>query len=166
MIRRFFIAALVSTVLLGCAPKSISYDATYYLVRHAEKTTEKPDPALTTEGQKRAQALAERLSDVSLTAIYSSDYHRTRDTAMPVATSQDLDVVIYDPRSLENFAKVLLAQKGQILVIGHSNTTPRLSVLLGGEAGPPIVEATEYDRLYVLRRRGANVRSQIERYGD
>ena len=34
------------------------------------------------------------------------------------------------------------------LVVGHSNTTPPLVELFGGDAGPPIDEASEYDRLY------------------
>jgi len=56
-------------------------------------------------------------------------------------------VKLYDPRDLEGFAKRLLAENGHILVVGHSNTTPPLSALLGGPEGEPIVEATEYDRL-------------------
>lgn len=35
-------------------------------------------------------------------------------------------------------------------MVGHSNTTPELVSILGGEPGPPIDEASEYDRLYVL----------------
>ena len=37
-----------------------------------------------------------------------------------------------------------------VLVVGHSNTTPQLAELLGAEPGDPIVEKTEYDRLYVI----------------
>ena len=45
----------------------------------------------------------------------------------------------------------LLALEENALVVGHSNTTPELVDLLGGEGGPPIVEEWEYDRLYLLR---------------
>lgn len=165
MIRRFFLTGLTASLLLGCASQTPAYDATYYLVRHAEKTTEKPDPVLTQEGQNRAQDLADRLSEVPLTAIYSSDYRRTRDTAAPVSDRQGIDVIIYDPRDLEGFAKSLLTQKGHVLVVGHSNTTPQLSALLGGPKGEPIIEATEYDRLYVLQRRGDKAVGTIEQYG-
>ncbi|MEP3889613.1 MAG: phosphoglycerate mutase family protein [Hellea sp.] len=165
MIRRVFLTGLSAALLLGCASKTPSYDATYYLVRHAEKTTEKPDPALTEDGKQRAQDLAGRLANIPLTAIYSSDYTRTRNTAAPASKAQGLDVIIYDPRDLDGFAKSLLAQKGHILVVGHSNTTPQLSALLGGEAGEPIVEATEYDRFYVLQRRGDNVTGRIDTFG-
>lgn len=164
MIRRVFLVGLSAALLLGCAAPTPGYDTTYYLVRHAEKTTEKPDPALTQEGQKRAKDLADRLSAIPLTGIYSSDYRRTRDTAAPVSSEQGLEVVLYDPRDLDNFAKELLLQKGHILIVGHSNTTPELSGLLGGVTGDPIIEATEYDRLYVLQRRGSEVVSKIERF--
>lgn len=127
---------------------------------------EKPDPGLTAAGQQRAQDLAARLKDVQLTKIYSSDYIRTRDTAAPIAATTGLEVIIYNPRELKNFSQKLLKDRGHILVVGHSNTTPELSQLLGGESGEPIVEATEYDRLYVLKRYGADVTGQIEKYGE
>ena len=166
MIRRAFLALGACAILAGCAAKPAQPDAVYYLVRHAEKTTEKSDPGLTEAGQKRAEDLAARLKDVPLTAIYSSDYIRTRDTAAPIAAAMGLEVKLYDPRDLEGFAKRLLAENGHILVVGHSNTTPPLSALLGGPEGEPIVEATEYDRLYVVERTGLVVDGIIERYGD
>jgi len=48
-------------------------------------------------------------------------------------------------------AAKLKATPGRHLVVGHSNTTPQLTELLGGDGGEPIVEATEYDRLYVVK---------------
>lgn len=166
MIRRAVLGVFAAIMLLGCGPKAAVNDATYYLVRHAEKTAETPDPALTQAGQKRAEDLAARLSKAPLSAIYSSDYIRTRDTAAPIASAKNLDVIIYNPRDLDGFAKELLKLSGNILVVGHSNTTPQLSALLGGPEGTPIVEATEYNRLYVLQRRGIDVTGQIETYGD
>jgi len=169
MIKWLQLAALIGCVwLAGCsAPQSIPEDsATYYLVRHAEKTTEAKDPGLTQAGKKRAQDLAKRLEDVTLTKIYTSDYIRTRDTAAPVATIQKVPFTLYDPRQLEAFAKTLLTETGHILVVGHSNTTPQLSEFLGGLAGAPIIEATEYNRFYVVSRKGGHVTSFIETFGD
>lgn len=168
MIRRYFLGLTICAVLSACgAPTSNPEpDATYYLVRHAEKTKDKKDPALTAEGIKRAQDLALWLKGVPLTKIYSSDYRRTRDTAAPIASLTKLEMILYNPSDLGSFAKELLMETGQILVVGHSNTTPELSELLGGKSGQPIVEATEYDRLYILQRRGENVITTIERYGE
>ena len=164
----------IAILIAGCSPKTstpelavqMHPDAVYYLVRHAEKTKEKDDPGLTDAGRKRVQDLAARLADVPLTKIYSSDYMRTRDTAAPIAKAKGLEIVIYDPNKLEEFAASILAETGHILVVGHSNTTPPLSAFLGGEAGTPIVEATEYNRLYVLTREGDTVTSLIETFGD
>ena len=162
---------MLAVCLLGCADnKSTSTisdsDAIYYLVRHAEKTLEKPDPELTVQGKKRAIDLSKRLADIPLSKIYSSDFTRTRDTAIPTAYLKNLDLTIYDPKSLEDFAATLLNDTGHILVVGHSNTTPPLSKLLGGDAGEPIIEATEYNRFYIVTRSGQKVSSVIETYGD
>lgn len=166
MIRRLFLSLTVGALLTACATPPPQADAVYYLVRHAEKTKDKKNPALTQAGLNRANDLAARITDVPLIKIYSSDYKRTLETAAPVAKIKNLDVVIYDPRELGDFSKSLLAESGHILIVGHSNTTPSLSGLLGGEMGEPITEATEYDRLYVLTRRGNNIQSRIERYGE
>ncbi|WP_051279843.1 SixA phosphatase family protein [Hellea balneolensis] len=166
MIRRTLLTGLAALLLLGCGSQTKTVDATYYLVRHAEKTAEKLDPGLTQAGQKRASDLADRLSKIPLTAVYSSDYIRTRDTAAPIAILKNLEVILYDPRDLDSFAKGIVKQNGHILIVGHSNTTPQLSALLGGPEGTAIVEATEYDRLYILERRGENVTGRIETYGE
>jgi len=62
-------------------------------------------------------------------------------------------------------SKELLSKEGIFLVVGHSNTTPDLSKFMGGIAGEPIIEATEYDRLYVLKRKGNAISSEIVVYG-
>jgi broad specificity phosphatase PhoE len=50
------------------------------------------DRPLTEEGKRQAQALAARLEDIPLEAIYSSDLERTRATAQLVAASRGLEV--------------------------------------------------------------------------
>lgn len=166
MIRRSFLAIVLGALLTACSSSPAEPDATYYLVRHAEKTKDKKDPALTDAGGQRALDLAARLKEVPLSKIYSSDYIRTRDTAAPIAGATGLNVVIYDPRDLEGFSQELLKETGHILVVGHSNTTPQLSELLGGDGGSPIVEATEYDRLYILKKQGDRIVTTLERYGE
>jgi len=137
-----------------------------YLVRHAEKTKQRNDPALTPDGQLRAKALIKVLGDAGVTHIHSSDYTRTRETARPLADYLGLDIDIYDPRELSAMADTLKLTDGTHLVVGHSNTTPQLVELLGGEGGTPIIEATEYDRLYVVKiSEAGEVSSQLIRYG-
>ena len=78
----------------------------------------------------------------------------------------NLEVELYNPYDLAAFAKQLKDTGGRHLVVGHSNTTPELVKLLGGEPGTPIVEKSEYDRLYILSITTANeVSSVLVRYG-
>ncbi len=126
-----------------------------FLVRHAEKSIgaggdAPPDPGLTEAGRERAGALARILSPSGITAIHSTDFRRTRQTAGPTADALDIELEIYDPNDLASFAGLLRERTGRHLVVGHSNTTPRLVEYLGGEPGAPIDERREYDRLYIL----------------
>lgn len=124
--------------------------ATIFLVRHAEKLTEGDDPALSEAGIERAQALASLLRDAGVEAIYSTDYARTRDTAAPLASLLGFELTLYDPDQLADVAAEIRRRGGRCLVVGHSNTTPDLLALLGGDPGAPIDEESEYDRLYVV----------------
>jgi broad specificity phosphatase PhoE len=122
-----------------------------FLVRHAEKVEDgSPDPVLTEAGRARAGVLARTLADAGLTHVFTSDYRRTRRTALPPARTHGLDPILYDAGRLPDLAERLRATPGRHLVVGHSNTTPEVVRLLGGEPGGPIDEATEHDRLYVL----------------
>lgn len=162
--KQAFLTAAVF-LLTACTQAASKSDAVF-LVRHAEKTMEKTDPGLTDAGKARALALADRLEGEGLTHIHSSDYIRTRDTAAPLAERLGLDVEIYDARDLPGIAEKLKATPGRHLVVGHSNTTPQLTELLGGDGGTPIVEATEYDRLYiVMLEKDEPVKSYLTRFG-
>ena len=120
-----------------------------FLVRHAEKDLAGGnDPGLTAEGASRAQRLAELLAGEGVVRILATDTRRARDTGAPLATRLGLQVEIYDPRALAQLAATLKERGETVLVVGHSNTTGVLAGLLGGEPGPPIDEATEFDRLY------------------
>ena len=136
-----------------------------FLVRHAEKG-DGADPPLTEAGQRRAQTLARMLAESGIGHIHSTDYVRTRETAAPVAERLGLEVRIYDPARLEELADKLLHEGGRHLVVGHSNTTPELVSVLGGDPGEPIEDAWEYDRLYlVIPDSQGNTSKVLIRYG-
>ena len=162
---------LVIAMTTGMTTPALLYasqDSTViFLVRHAEKTAEGRDPPLSEAGEMRATDLARMLKNAGIDHIHSSDYKRTRDTAAPVAALLGLQVLIYDPRALEPFAGELRQTPGRHLVVGHSNTTPQMAELLGGDGGPEIDEAGEYDRLYMLGI-GADggVETVLLRYGQ
>jgi 2,3-bisphosphoglycerate-dependent phosphoglycerate mutase len=163
--RRLVLALLASATLAACASTSPPEPRKIYLVRHAEKAAG-DNPSLTVVGRARAEILASELKNAGLTTIYSTDTRRTRETAAPIARATGLTVLPYDAGNLETFANMLRATPGNILVVGHSNTTPQLVKELGGKPGAPIVEATEYDRLYVLTANGRRFRTEIRRFGE
>jgi broad specificity phosphatase PhoE len=73
---------------------------TLLLARHGETDWNRArrwqghaDRPLTDRGRAQAAALAERLVEISLDAVYSSDLRRTADTAAAVAGAQGLDVI-------------------------------------------------------------------------
>ena len=143
-----FRAAAAAFVLLGLL-SSVRADTVVVLVRHGEKVDESRDAELNDAGRSRARALAALLKDAGIAAVYSTDYARTRETARPAAEAIGKPVEIYDGDGLPAFAKDLRARGGRALVVGHSDTTPELVRLLGGDPGPPIA-SDEYDRLYIL----------------
>lgn len=149
------VVAIAGLLLAGCASTRVADDAvaTYLLVRHAEKDTSvASDPPLTAAGHARAQRLAEQLRNTPLDAIYSSSYRRTRQTATPVADAHRLAIVDYDPADAAAFAARLRGAhpRGQVLVVGHSNTLPPLASALCGCAVADMDEAI-YGIRYTLR---------------
>ena len=134
---------------LTLASTAAALDNVVVLVRHAEKVDDSRDAELSETGRARAEVLAALLKDMKIDTIYSSDYIRTRDTARPLAEALGLELELYNPGDLEALATKLRAAEGRILVVGHSNTTPRLVGLIGGEPGTDIAD-DEYDRLYIV----------------
>lgn len=101
--------------------------STFYLIRHAEKDRSDStniDPELTQQGLDRAIRWAEIFDKVSINAIYSTNYERTQMTAAPIAIKKNLDVQTYDPKNLDVEAFLMDNEGFNVLIVGHSNTTP------------------------------------------
>ncbi|QLG43829.1 SixA phosphatase family protein [Costertonia aggregata] len=128
--------------------------STFYLIRHAEKDRSDPenaDPELTQKGLGRAMHWAEILDDVVLDAIYSTDYERTSMTAAPTSVKKDIDVTYYTPAQIdiEEFKKTHAGQN--VLIVGHSNTTPDfVNKLLGEEKYSPM-EDDDNGSLFIVQ---------------
>lgn len=139
----------MKAVLLLCCVMMLgsAQAATVFLTRHYEKNPG-PDPALTAQGMVRAQQLATRLGDIPLTAIYSTPYQRTTQTVAPLAAQTGITLRHYSPDDLAAFAKELMSLPGNVVVAGHSNTTPQLVRLLGG-AEFTLTES-DYGKLFIL----------------
>jgi broad specificity phosphatase PhoE len=137
--------------LLLCSSFSVIADHySIYLVRHAEKIDNSKNPSLTNCGKKRAQHLSTMLSKADISAIYSTTYQRTIETAEPLATLQQLKIQNYDPSDLEKISHQLQQEKKNTLIVGHSNTTPVLTELLAQQKVAPLTEE-DYQYLYQVQ---------------
>jgi len=130
--------------------KEGKYVTVIYLVRHAEKAKEGgKDPLLTKAGQARAARLSTILKAAAIDRVYSTIYQRTQLTAKPTADNLKTGMMIYDPRDLTNFAKQLKnGADSNVLVVGHSNTTPTLVNELIGEEAFSMIEESDYGNLF------------------
>ncbi len=129
---------------------------TVFLVRHAEKEAEGADPSLNEAGRKRAKTLADVIADAGITAIFSSEFRRTQQTAAPLAGRLGLEVTIIPAKELE--ALVARARElrpgSRALIVGHSNTVPAAASRLTGAKAAEMSES-DFDRLYVATFRGS-----------
>lgn len=117
------------------------------LVRHAERDSPEND-ALSAAGRKRAQLLASMFREAGVSALFTSEATRTKQTAEPLAQAlaltpqviaSDLDAALDQIREAGALA----------IVVGHSNTVPEL---IGALGGPPDlqIQENEFDRMFVV----------------
>src|SRR5712691_1758191 len=131
-----------------------------FIVRHAEKASEANDPSvpLSAAGSERARRLAALLRDAGISAVYSTDTVRTRETAAPLSKILRLETRVYSANGpadgkvdLAPLARRLASENAGdvVLVVGHSNTiAPLLSAL--GAKEPVEIAAEDYDNLFLL----------------
>lgn len=143
---------------------------TIIVVRHAEaEAGDSPDPGLSEAGKARAKELARVAKDARVTAVYATQFRRTKDTAgefgiAVTETKVDRATIAEDSATLAK--RILAEHPGEtVIVVGHSNTVPLLVKALSGVAVADIPH-TEYDRLYVVVHEAGKPPRVIEtRYG-
>jgi phosphohistidine phosphatase SixA len=131
---------------------------TIFVVRHAERADggagTSPmmgaDPDLSEKGKARAQALATVLKDAGITAIYTTQYKRTMQTAEPLAKALGIPSIVVDARDTAALLDKIKAG-GNALIVGHSNTVGQILQQLGVSERITIGD-DEYDDLFVVVR--------------
>lgn len=137
----------VRVVAAGCAlvlslAASAAAQQTIFLVRHAEKAPAPAagppakgmmadDPPLSTAGQARAEKLAATLATSDVKYIFTTEYRRTRETAAPLAAKLKLQAVMSAAKDPDPLIERVRQIKGNVLIVGHSNTVPDLLKKLG-----------------------------------
>jgi broad specificity phosphatase PhoE len=155
--KRLIILGFLIFVCLGLTAPEYAFAGeqdtitTLFLVRHAEKTgTVWEDPPLTPAGAARADDLAYILKHVKLDAIFSTPFLRTKNTVLPSAKQKGLDVKLYKPNDNDFLENVLQEfSGGTVLIVGHSNTIPRLANELAGQSDFSDLDDATYDNLFI-----------------
>ncbi|QCE43374.1 SixA phosphatase family protein [Psychroserpens sp. NJDZ02] len=137
---------------------------TYYFIRHAEK--DKSDatnhnPELIRKGKRRARQWKRYFKHKPIDAIYTTNYKRTFSTAFPTATNKRLPVILYSPRDpdYEAFKK---ETKGQsVLIVGHSNTTPRFVNAIINQEKYKDIDETINSKLFIVTITNGQITDQV-----
>ena len=126
---------------------------TYYLIRHAEKDRSDPtneNPSLTEEGVLRARNWATYFENIQIDQIYSTDYNRTQQTAAYTASNKKIMVESYNPSNLYNDDFRILTKGSNVLIVGHSNTTPQFVNTIIGEKKYEDIPDDENGLLFIV----------------
>lgn len=149
------LTALVTaaSLILATAAVAQTEPTTIFVVRHAEKGPETPDPDLTPAGTTRASALAHMLGDVRVSAVFASEFKRTQQTAAAVATKLGLTTQVVPAGKMDELIGRLetLPTGSRALVVSHSNLVPAIVERLSGQKVAELTDA-DYDRIYVVTR--------------
>ena len=146
-------SSLVSIFLLVASASTLVGKDTrlVLIVRHAEKgSTPADDPPLTDEGQARAHLLARMCREIGVTAIFTSEFRRSQQTAEPLARELGLTPNVITALDVKALTAAIKTRGGNTsFVVAHSNTIPLIIRELGGGGVEPIAE-TEFDDLFVV----------------
>ena len=159
--RRTIGTIALALVTLLFAGEAVAADQVIFLVRHAERAPTPAgqpnrnmmgeDPPLSEAGQQRALKLAALLASADVKHIYTTEYQRTRQTAIPVAERLNVKPVMSAARDPDPLVEQMTKAAGNVLVVGHSNTVPDLLKRLGVKQAITIPDS-EYDNLFVVVR--------------
>ncbi len=168
---KFVFSSLVAAMFL------ISCGNTFYIVRHAEKAAVEPgadkmmasNPPLSEAGQLRSLQLRDQLRAKNIQYIFSTNTTRTISTAQPLNELRgSTRIETYNTRdSLNQFIeKVKGIKKGNVLIVGHSNTVDDIAnKLCGSTVVPGDLKETQYDNLFIVKRKGSRFVFSRKKYG-
>lgn len=146
------VGTLLFVALLG-APTATGAQQVIFLMRHAEQTAD-PEPVLTEAGHRRAAALAHRLKDAGIGAIYVTDAVRTRENAEPTAKQLGIVPKVVARQDIEGLVARMRAEhpRDRVLIVNHALNIPPLLQALG-HSGEVRVALDDYEPLLVIMPR-------------
>jgi broad specificity phosphatase PhoE len=142
--------ALALFLLILVSVSTASAQPVLVIVRHGEKAANGgDDPDLSSGGRARADALARILKDSGITAIFTTEFKRTQETAAPTATSTHLTPIVVPAKDTAALVAKLRQLSGNALVVGHGDTIPNIIKALGISVPVNIPDADYLELLIV-----------------
>jgi broad specificity phosphatase PhoE len=142
--------ALAICLLLFVFVSNVSAQPIVVIVRHAEKASnDGNDPDLSSAGRARADELARILKDSGITAIFTSEFKRTQETAAPTATSSHVTPTVVAAKDTTALVGKLHQLTGNALVVGHGDTIPNIVKALGINSSIAIPDE-DYSELLIV----------------
>ena len=142
--------ALALVVLVFVSVSTASAQPVVVIVRHAEKAANGGnDPDLSSAGRARANELARILKDSGITAIFSTEFKRTQETAAPTATSTHVTPTVVAGKDTAALVGKLHQLNGNALVVGHGDTIPNIVKALAINSSVNIPDA-DYSELLIV----------------
>jgi len=142
--------ALALFLLLFVSVSIASAQPVVVIVRHGEKATDGgSDPDLSSAGRARANALARILKDSGITAIFTTEFKRTQETAAPTATSAHVTPTVIAAKDTAALGAKLHQLNGNALVVGHGDSIPNLIKALGSNT-PIHIPDDDYSELLIV----------------
>src|SRR4030095_10522417 len=99
----FKVVVFLLLVLVGSLPGF--GQRTVVVVRHADKIDDTDDAVLSPTGEAQAKSLAHVLKDLGISAIYTTQFKRTIQTAAPLADSLKLKLLAYEQTDVDGVVK-------------------------------------------------------------
>lgn len=161
--KRLTFLLVASIFLQACSSTS------YFIVRHAEKETQNAnmssDVPLSAEGKERAKALEAKLHNQKLQHIYSTNTLRTKSTAQPLSDLTGVSIQTYDHRDTTFVSKIKALPKGNVLIVGHSNTVDDLVNQFYPQAQLKDLPDSQYGDLFIIKRKGQRYSLKVDHFG-
>lgn len=145
------IAFSLISILAGCTTVTHSAPGTtttIILTRHGDRDAMSKE--LNDKGRLRAEALVKAVGNMKITAIYSPDKKRNRDTAKPLAKHLGIKTIMVgsSPNVKEVTNTMVTKHSGSIVLwVGNTDNLEEIYSRLGGEGPPPV----SYGDLYIVK---------------
>ncbi len=147
----------------------VSCSNTYYIVRHADKATAAPnmtsDVPLSAEGKERAEVLKNNLRNKKIQQIFSTNTIRTRTTVEPLSIVSGVTIQTYDPRDTGFVNRMKMLDKGNVLIVGHSNTVDDLVNSFLNKTQLQDLPDAQYGDLFIIKKKGSGYKLSTRHFG-